>query len=79
MAVNDEGTFTFPIPREQVDFYYSIDGEHYQPVHSFVPTPGRWVGVKFGVFCCHEGAGEGGHADVDYVRIRNVGFPAWLC
>lgn len=66
---NREGAYTFPIPREQVDFSYSVDGENFHPVHSFIPTPGRWVGVKFGVFCCHEGAGEGGYADVDYVRV----------
>ncbi len=69
IALNTDGPFAFPIPREQVDFYYSMDGENFNLAHSFVPTPGRWVGVKFGVYCCHEGAGEGGYADVDYVRV----------
>ncbi len=70
--VNDEGDYTFPVPREQVDFYYSVDGEEFIFAHSYVPLPGRWVGVKFGVFCCNEGTGEAGYADVDYVRVENM-------
>ncbi len=71
VEVNADGPYTFPVPREQVDFYYSADGKEYVPVHSFVPTAGRWVGVKFGVFCCNEGTGDAGYADVDYVRVAS--------
>lgn len=69
VAENSDGPYTFPIPREQVELYYSENGETYQPVYRFVPTAGRWVGVKFGVYCCHEGAGETGFVDVDYVNV----------
>ena len=66
---NSDGPYTFPIPREQVDFYYSLNGEHYKLIYSYVPKAGRWVGVKFGVYCCQVGEGNGGYVDVDYVRV----------
>lgn len=69
IAENSDGPYTFPIPREQVELYYSENGKEYQLAYSFVPTAGRWVGVKFGVYCCHEGSGEAGFVDVDYVNV----------
>lgn len=50
------------VPRERICFEYSLDGETYTEVLSFQASAGRWVGVKNGIFCCHEGAGEGGSA-----------------
>lgn len=67
---NTEGKYTFPIKKEQVDYYYSFDGEEYTLAYSFHPMPGRWVGVKEGIFCCHEGEGQGGSVTVDYFRIH---------
>ena len=69
--VNNNGPYIFPVPKEQVDFYYSTDGDTYKPVHSYVPSAGRWVGVKFGVYCCRVGEDSGGYADVDYVRVSS--------
>ena len=67
--VNEDGPYTFPIPKEEVEIFYSEDGVNYQSAYRFVPKAGRWVGVKFGVFCCHEGEGDGGYVDIDYVRL----------
>ena len=38
-------------PLEEVEFSYSTDGINYQKVGSYMAVPGRWVGVKSGVFC----------------------------
>lgn len=72
IAVNQDGPYTFPIPREEVVLYYSADGETYEAAYRYVAKAGRWVGVKTGVFCCHEGAGESGYADIDYVHMKGV-------
>jgi beta-xylosidase len=69
--VNDEGPYVFPVPKEEVELFYSEDGDMYKSVYRFVPKAGRWVGVKFGVFCCQEGETDGGYADVDYVRLTS--------
>lgn len=38
-------------PLEEVEFSYSTDGANYQKAGSYMAVPGRWVGVKSGVFC----------------------------
>lgn len=38
-------------PLEEVEFSYSTDGANYQKDGSYMAVPGRWVGVKSGVFC----------------------------
>ena len=38
-------------PLEEVEFSYSTDGVQYQKAGSYKAVPGRWVGVKSGVFC----------------------------
>lgn len=38
-------------PVEEVTFSYSTDGSSYQKAGSYIAEPGRWVGVKSGVFC----------------------------
>ncbi|MBP3543106.1 MAG: glycoside hydrolase, partial [Lachnospiraceae bacterium] len=46
-----------------ISFYYSLDGEKYEQVGATSETaPGRWVGVKSGLFAVHEGEGDGGKA-----------------
>lgn len=38
-----------------ISFYYSLDGHSYSPATEQLPTsPGRWVGVKAGLFAIHE-------------------------
>lgn len=69
IETNTDGPTEFPVPREKVSFFYSTDGESFTLAYSVVPTAGRWVGVKFGPYCCHEGAGSAGSVDVDYVRL----------
>jgi beta-xylosidase len=50
-----------------VSFGVSRDEEHFEMVGETVEaTPGRWVGVKAGIFAVHEGYGEGGSVAVDY-------------
>lgn len=45
----------------QVSFAYSTDGTEYVKAGEVIEaTPGRWVGVKAGLFAIHEGEGEGG-------------------
>lgn len=66
---NSDGPYTFPVPREQAALYYSVDGNNYKQAYNFVPTAGRWVGAKFGIYCCHEGIGESGYVDIDYVKV----------
>lgn len=47
----------------RVSFAYSLDGESYIPAGSLSEaTPGRWVGVKAGLFAVHEGKGAAGRA-----------------
>ena len=43
---------------------YSNNGHTFNEVCSFTAEAGRWVGVKHGVFCAHEGEGAGGFAKV---------------
>lgn len=51
-------------PLEQVSFAYSTDGRGYQPAGLCTAVPGRWVGVKNGVFCSRRSKGEGGFAEI---------------
>ena len=45
----------------KVSFAYSTDGTEYVKAGEVIEaTPGRWVGVKAGLFAIHEGEGEGG-------------------
>lgn len=58
-------------PLELVTIEYSTDGSSYQKAGEMNAVPGRWVGVKNGVFCASSNAGniEGrGYAVVDYVE-----------
>jgi hypothetical protein len=61
-------------PLEKITLSYSPDGENYQQMISFDSMPGRWVGVKNGVFCYHEGepGASRGYASVEYFRYRSI-------
>ncbi len=50
-----------------VSFAYSTDGEHFiKAGKKTEATPGRWVGVKAGLFAINEEAGEGGLIRAEY-------------
>ncbi len=50
-----------------VSFAVSLDEEHFEMVGETVEAaPGRWVGVKTGLFAIHEGNGEVGSVKADY-------------
>ncbi|MBQ9519810.1 MAG: hypothetical protein IJR59_07950 [Firmicutes bacterium] len=57
---------------------YSKDSFIYDEVCGFTAEAGRWVGVKHGVFCAHEGEGTSGFALVksfiykDKVFLKNA-------
>ena len=40
--------------RNKIYLDYSLDGTNYENVLAYEATAGRWVGVKNGIFCCHE-------------------------
>ena len=42
-------------PEETVSMYYSSDGAEYKKAFEMKAVPGRWVGVKYGVFCVAAG------------------------
>lgn len=42
-------------PLDLVTFEYSTDGSSYSKGGEMNAVPGRWVGVKNGVFCCYAG------------------------
>ncbi|MGN0514786.1 MAG: glycoside hydrolase 43 family protein [Lachnospiraceae bacterium] len=56
-------------PLEEVVFEYSFDGENYRTAGSMHAVPGRWVGVKNGMFCIRKADGNGG-----YVLAKNVEY-----
>lgn len=69
VAENNDGPFTFPIPREEIVFSYSLDGKKYHQVSKMDAKAGRWVGVKSGVFCSHSGTNNGGNVKVMYFHF----------
>lgn len=54
-------------PREKVLIEYSTDGSTYREAGSLFAVPGRWVGVKNGVFCIGNKEKESGYALVESV------------
>lgn len=42
------------VTRNMIYLDYSLDGTNYENVLAYEATAGRWVGVKNGIFCCHE-------------------------
>ena len=67
---NNDGDYSFPIPRENVTFSYSLDGNSYEEVLSFESRPGRWVGAKCGIYVRNVLGNEGGYGCFDYFRFE---------
>ena len=58
---------------EDVSFEISCDGEIFEPIGETVQaTPGRWVGVKAGLFAINEKPSGGGSLTADYFVFRNL-------
>ena len=66
---NSDGPYTFPVPAEEISLGYSLDGKEYKSALKYPAKAGRWVGVKHGVFCFHDGENEAGSAVVEYFRF----------
>lgn len=47
------------VTRNRIYLDYSVDGVNYKNVLSYEAAAGRWVGVKNGIFACHENNGAG--------------------
>ena len=60
---SEDGMF----PDNRVTMYYSIDGVNYTPALKMRAVPGRWVGVKFGLFCLSSRSSSSGYVAVDDV------------
>ena len=54
-------------PLETVTIEYSTDGSSYQKAGDMASVPGRWGGVKNGIFCASENESSTGYAIVDSV------------
>lgn len=63
--LNEDGN---GFPLERVVIEYSLDGEVYVKAGEMNAVPGRWVGVKNGVFCISGGVGSGGYLIVENVE-----------
>ena len=66
---NTEGKYAFWIKREQVVFSYSTDGKNFTPIMELEPSAGRWVGTKFGVFCCSDHKESKGSLLLESVKL----------
>lgn len=66
-GTQDLGSGECGFPKERVSISYSLDGEDYGLAGEMIAKPGRWVGVKNGVFCIRQDAGEGGYLEVESV------------
>lgn len=69
-----KGSETETAPAEKISFSYSFDGNEYIDTVSFDSCAGRWVGVKNGMFCCHDGGKSGnvrnGYVSADFYRYE---------
>lgn len=59
-------------PLELVTLEYSTDGNCYCTAGDMTAMPGRWVGVKSGIFCGSAGKESGGYAIVDSVIYERL-------
>ncbi|MGN0142943.1 MAG: glycoside hydrolase 43 family protein [Roseburia sp.] len=57
-------------PREKVILEYGTDGVSYREAGWMYAVPGRWVGVKNGVFCTRAAEGSGGYVLVESVEYE---------
>ena len=56
-------------PEETVSMYYSTDGAEYKKAFEMKAVPGRWVGVKYGVFCVSSGEDSKG-----FLKVQSADF-----
>lgn len=57
-------------PLETVSISFSMDNVNYEPAGEMTAVPGRWVGVKNGIFCVRREQGQGGFVSVEYVEYE---------
>lgn len=58
---------------KQVVYYYSLNGSDYVQVGKETEvTPGRWVGVKAGLFAIQEGCNKGGCLEAEYFEFNII-------
>ena len=59
-------------PLEELILEYSFDGVNYTKAIETEAKAGRWVGVKSGMFACHDSSKktEAGYVTVDYVEYK---------
>ena len=57
-------------PEETVTISYRVDDGDYKKAGEMISVPGRWVGVKNGVFCVRRDEGEGGYLTVERVTYQ---------
>lgn len=57
-------------PQETIKISYSEDGVNFTDGCEFKAKAGRWVGVKYGVFCCGKSVDSQGYAVVEYVKVN---------
>lgn len=57
-------------PQETIKISYSEDGVKFVEACEFKAKAGRWVGVKYGVFCCSQNTDSKGYAVVEYVAAE---------
>ncbi len=55
-------------PEEKVSLYFGTDGYTYEKAFEMISVPGRWVGVKNGVFCLSEKKDSYGYAIIENVQ-----------
>ena len=60
------------LPTEMVKILYSLDGISYKSAIEMLSVPGRWVGVKSGMFCLSSKDNSTGKVTVDYVKYSKV-------
>ncbi len=58
------------IPEWTTVLAYSEDGVNFRKCCEYRAKAGRWVGVKHGIFCAHEGTGTGGSVIAEYFRYK---------
>lgn len=59
-------------PKEKVSVSYSFDDIEYKEALCMKAVPGRWVGVKNGVFCLSDNQASRGFAKVLSVKYHNI-------
>ncbi|MGN0506889.1 MAG: family 43 glycosylhydrolase [Lachnospiraceae bacterium] len=67
IGTRDIGPKEKNFPMEKVSILYSVDEITYQPALEMIAIPGRWVGVKNGIFCVSSKEGSKGSVTAESV------------